>query len=552
MGAPKLLANPLCENPFYVLSVSPRDDRHRIVEAAEERALFLDAELCAKARSDLTNPRTRLAAEVAWLTAVSPRRAGELIAFVRDTPQEVPGLRGMTPLCHANLIGASLYVLRPEADPESWISAILRLGEVIDQVGCDRVLSDINADRFVAGFPEIHALKMVEDAVSERRRSLRDSIRDALDRLPSAKLCQVVTAVVETATNKGESPAPALIDELVDVYALQTQHFLECEAASVRVCIERVEKAARAGNDDGIQSGLDKLGIVLRNWDRVAQPIQLSTKSRGIRHELSHTLAVEIRSLGIGLFNEHEKLDVAQQVTKLLQEVFEEIPDVAERLEQDAEAIEGLFATRDRMVSEAREWERKITYRAEVGTIFKTILSISPEGLQWGSIFIPLNEVKAVRWGGTRHSVNGIPTGTSYSIYFAGLKQSVVVDTRKSEVYKNFIDRFWQAIGVRLLTELLSELREGSRRRFGETTVDDEGMVLIRRHVFRSDEEVPCKWHELVIWNADGSFCVAKKEDKKVSIALPYLTVDNTHILEAAMRMIWKRGGRRLSDLLSS
>ena len=57
----------LLENPFHILSASPRDNRRRIMELADERSLLLDSGKCMQARSDLTNPRKRLSAEIAWL-----------------------------------------------------------------------------------------------------------------------------------------------------------------------------------------------------------------------------------------------------------------------------------------------------------------------------------------------------------------------------------------------------------------------------------------------------------------------------------------------------
>lgn len=69
--APRFAATALNKSPFAVLGVTTRDDRRRIVELAEEKSLELDHELCQKARSDLTNPRTRLSAEIAWLPGVS-------------------------------------------------------------------------------------------------------------------------------------------------------------------------------------------------------------------------------------------------------------------------------------------------------------------------------------------------------------------------------------------------------------------------------------------------------------------------------------------------
>src|SRR6188474_139364 len=73
----------LHKNPFWVLWVTTRDDRNRIVELADEKALVLDADVCQKARAELINPRTRLTAEVAWLPGVSPNRAWQIATALR-------------------------------------------------------------------------------------------------------------------------------------------------------------------------------------------------------------------------------------------------------------------------------------------------------------------------------------------------------------------------------------------------------------------------------------------------------------------------------------
>ncbi len=78
---------PLHSSPFYVLGASVRDGRKRIVELADERSLVADADLCAKARGDLTNPRNRLAAEIAWLPGLSPNAAKVLIETFPITPR---------------------------------------------------------------------------------------------------------------------------------------------------------------------------------------------------------------------------------------------------------------------------------------------------------------------------------------------------------------------------------------------------------------------------------------------------------------------------------
>jgi hypothetical protein len=101
-----------------------------------------------------------------------------------------------------------------------------------------------------------------------------------------------------------------------------------------------------------------------------------------------------------------------------------------------------------------------------------------------------------------------------------------------------------------LLTEYLEGLRDGKKYRFGSTVMSDHGMELERRKLFGSNERVFCHWGELVIWNGPGVFCIGKKDDKKLAASFSYQEEDNIHVIEAAIRMFWKRGGDRLSSLL--
>ena len=62
----------LLQNPFYILNATQRDNRHRIIELAEKQSLLSDADKCMEARSELTNPRKRISAEVAWMPGIVP------------------------------------------------------------------------------------------------------------------------------------------------------------------------------------------------------------------------------------------------------------------------------------------------------------------------------------------------------------------------------------------------------------------------------------------------------------------------------------------------
>lgn len=545
--APELTA--LHFNPFCLLGATMRDDRHRIVELAEEKSLSLDSETCTKARSDLTNPRNRLSAEIAWLPGVSPKRASEFVRIVQEDHGALMNQEGAPPLAEANLMAAAFELLDPGMSTKDWADWITLFANIVEEIDPESVLRDINEDRAVAGFPEVKVLDAIESELAERRRYYKDAIYAAINRLPPAKLAEAVTLAVDLMTDSGESNAPALIDELVDSYELGTQDFLRKEADNALKLVESARQAAPKG-EQAVKPLLDRLDTVICNWDKVAQPIQISKKSRGLAHDMSHELAYEIRGLGVYLSNEHGMLDATQRLIKISQGIFAELPEVAAQLHEDAETIEGIFQKRKEAQEQAGQWAVEITFKTELGLVFKDTLAISPHGVQWKDKVFPLETISRVRWGGTRHSVNGIPTGTTYTICFGDHREIASVETNKEWVFSKFVDKLWRAVCVQILAEMLAKMSKGSRFRFGESVVDDLGMEVVKRKFFGSNERIYCKWAQLVIWNGPGTFCVGIKGEEKANVALSYLEVDNVHILEAAIRMLWKKGGPKLSALL--
>ena len=73
----------LLQNSFYILNATQQDNRHRIMELAEKQILLSDTDKCMEARTELTNPRKRISAEVAWLPGVRSRTRLRYIAAVR-------------------------------------------------------------------------------------------------------------------------------------------------------------------------------------------------------------------------------------------------------------------------------------------------------------------------------------------------------------------------------------------------------------------------------------------------------------------------------------
>ncbi len=353
----------LLKNPFHILTASPRDNRRRIMELADERSLLVDSSECTEARSELTSPRKRLSAEVAWLPGIGPKRVLDLISLVESNPsrlieklntggtdssepskelrkwlddresalqtkfrfEESGGhmslrddvvhpdsldepLRSeairylaihepsyvkafghssdakLPPLPRANLLAAGLSRLSDHSadDLAEWIVQISWAFEDIDHENLSVI---INEERVVSGFPEVSDLSAVEAEIQERRRYYRQVIKSALDNLSPKDLVETVTLAVESATDYGEEHGPILISDLVDSYEVEAQGFLDKEEANIKALVNRLRDAVDAEKQDSLLDPMVKQLIhVVKNWDTVAQPIQVSTKSRGLDH----------------------------------------------------------------------------------------------------------------------------------------------------------------------------------------------------------------------------------------------------------------------------
>ncbi len=541
-------------NPFHILAASPRDSRRRIVELADERSLVLDSSKVMEARSDLTTPRKRLSAEVAWLPGIGPRRAAEVLLILKSSPTDLLAVDKLSSIARANLLAAGLARL-PDYNADAVAHWILELAWAFEDIDPEDLCVIINEERIVSGIPEVSDLSAIEAEIQERRGYFRQVIKTALDNLPPRELVEAVTDAVETATDNGEEHGPILIADLVDSYEVEAQEFLDKEESNIRCLVEKLRAMLDNGEPDSAFDPLvAQLVKVVKNWDTVAQPIQVSSHSRGLDHNASLRIAGLLRNLAVYMFNEHGKLNYSQYLTNVIKEVFAEVGEIAERTAEDSDTLDEIAEHKARLIEEAKrrdeEWRREITFETELGVIFKEKLRISPEGIEWKGRRWDLESITRVRWGGTRHSVNGIPTGTTYSIIFGDRTQSASVELKNEHIYSSFVDCLWRAVGVRLLTEYLEGLREGKKYRFGSAVMSDLGMELERAKLFSSNERVFCRWCELIIWNGAGVFCVGKKEDKKLATSFSYQNEDNIHVLEAAMRAFWKRGGDRLSSLL--
>ena len=273
-------------------------------------------------------------------------------------------------------------------------------------------------------------------------------------------------------------------------------------------------------------------------------------KALGLDHKLSHDIAWGIRSLSIELFNQYNMVAAVTSLTKLIQELFAELPAVVERLDEDEELISEII--QDRKIAELRKSEeaKEITYETDLGLLFKDKLRISSNGVEYKNNRISLEQISWVRWGAVRKSVNGFPAGTEYTFAMGGSDVvTILVKTGKREVYEAFTNCLWKAVCVRLLQQYLEVLKAGKQVSIGGVAFDDNGIYLTKHKIFGS-EIIYNAWGEVSYYSANGSLIIINKADKKTYVELSFLSVWNVHILEVIIRLSFESWKGRLSGLL--
>ncbi len=534
----------LASNPFSILGVTPLDDRRRIIANAEEHALHGDQAQCQRARSDLTNPRTRLHAELAWFPGVEAAVVEKLQAALKADPLKVlASPAGLTPLARANLMCAGFEALDPQnpGDAAKLAEFMREFGQVVDKLDLAAIVTSVNDDRRVAGFPEVQDLSAVDEVLSGLRKQYKDVLVDLLDRMPSAMLVDTMTLLVSRATANGSMTAPALIDDLVDAYALETQALLESERENMAKMAERT--LAQGGEGEAkVNPAIDQILLIARHWCHIARPIQLSMKARGMANLHSEQLAGELRELGVGLFNKHGLFTVADRMTNLLIELFAGVPRAREQLEADALRLKEIEEERLQVQRWDAEWRRAISFQAEAGLLSKHPLRIGPEGVSWKGQDLRLSDITQVRWGRNRQLLHGFPVGTYHSVDIADARTTLQIRMRQEATYTAFIHSLWRAVCVRLMYELAHGLKSGKTLSFGKVQVQDEGITL-------RNSATRLAWRDIKLSSSNG-FLVIEARQGGARDQLSYAEIWNVHVLEQVMRACLEKGADRLSAYL--
>ncbi len=393
----------LLQNSFYILNATQRDNRHRIMELAEKQSLLSDTNKCMEARSELTNPRKRISAEVAWLPGVPPERVYDILLLLESsvgnrrgcdaiTPiapidsfatalvrvpyakksiiadevletlklskgdfrevGEFLGIHTLTPIARSNLLAARMLRL-PDYTSNVIAEWILAIVQTFENINPPEVQAILNVEREASNFPEITEHSDITSEIQNRKRYYQQVIKFSLENIHSAKeRAKTVMIVIESAADGAANHWPILIEDTIDSYEHGAETFLEIEEKNIETQDKKIRIAADEETSDGILTTMmDELLQTVKDWNVIAQPIQLKKKRQGLRHDASHHVADRVRQLAIFLFNEYDKLNFSQKILNVLQEAFTEIPAIAERITADLETLNRIAERREPEIS---------------------------------------------------------------------------------------------------------------------------------------------------------------------------------------------------------
>lgn len=540
----------LFDTPFYKLGVGVRDSKRTIQSKAEDVALLNDSDIDNELIAAISNPAKRLVSEVAWLPGVPDEDVNTVLKVMEKNPEHMLDLEWLgddySECVYANALLAAFKKINC-FNKNMLVRWIIKISEIFDNIDVDYLLCEINDDREEAGFPLIDDEQIVQTELNARRKIFAKAFRDALDALSTNDLVDTITQIIETDTCNGEVSAYSLVYDLIDLYEVETQDFFDKTNEVIRgMCKNIINNAKVSPSSAQIHKQVDDLLRLLRRWDKVGQPIQVSMQSKGLNHRVSEDIAAIVRSLSIDLFNNHGELEITKKINTALQQVFAEVFSVVDKAEEDEKVLNEIEENRKKREAEETKERERMKYSAYIGdgTVY-----VDYEGIRYRDRRIQFDDIKYVLWGGINHVSDGRLLKVENTIdMHDGQSPFVLSMTNHENEFENIRKRLWNRTVPRLIFEMCKLFRDGGSRKFGNVEFRDDGITMIintpsgkRRKTF--------DWDNVTIGNLPGAFCLKIRGSRQWDLKLEYLKEYDVHILESLMRESYEQGNENLSDV---
>jgi hypothetical protein len=544
----------ISENPFCRINARAHHNRAKLIDLADTQGLVGDPDDAARALSDLTNPRKRVAAEVAWFPGVSAAHADVLLSMLKTPPILLSNAQDLPPpgMARANLLAAGLRRLDAEdRTPSSVAVWIMEISTSFEYAEPDTLMLLINDDRMVSGFPEITDISAVRGELNDQRRYFRSVIMSALGSMRESDRLETIMKVVRSSTGDGSKLASAVVFDMVDLYEVESKAALAKQEQKLQFLMARVRDAAEQNQSDSDTANLiGGLMTDFRAWRHVIEPIHICSRVRGLKSTRDALLgaAAELESALSAL----GRTNLAEALSESLKKVFADDWELSYESEK-TEKIQASVAQPPEAAVDTPEktpdYAGELIFETDVEVISLEKLRISSEFIEWQGRRWNVGSITRMRWGRITDDEPGARSVISYRVFWGDEAGWASMDFVNGRLYEKIVRGLWKAVGQKLLRGILAGLRDGGSYRFGTVTANDRGIEL-ERHDGAEGGRVFCAWTDAVIMDQSGAFRIGKSDDNQIWTDFRYLEEDNINLLENAVRLREKHGAPRLSSLL--
>ena len=348
----------LFENPFFILGAVPLDNRYRIFALAEEKNLLLDSEKCSEARNTLTTPQRRLTAELNWFLGCSSETVVEIVDYISalqsGLQSEEINTSGFNTLAELNLKRFAFPFLNI-GDVFKCKHAILEISRLFEAVDSEQIRFAINETRSVSGFAIITNITEIDAELRNIRSEIGSTISQILADMSTDNVAELATMLAEKYSADERYCGSAVIDDVISAYALQ---FNEELLNQKRVICKRVEHIDQIVDDIQVDVAINDLIQLINRWDKLAQPLQLDARAKGVSHDDSEELADTIGVMAVDLYK-HGQIAASLKLVSVLKDVFAELPEFAESIGGVADTLSRLKVERDEEERDEKEALRR-------------------------------------------------------------------------------------------------------------------------------------------------------------------------------------------------
>jgi len=296
-------------SPFYLLGVSPRDNRAIVAQAAETAMAegTLDEAVATRAQQILMSPRLRLGAELSWLAGLAPNRVKQFIESISLDANAVANL--------PRLAGANLAAHRCSSQLSPVHHGLFfRFYARRDD---NEILSVINSERRAGGFPEA-SLELLQEVMADTTQQHASSFIDFISREPSPG--DTLLSLLKEHFVEG-SDVIGFLDDIAqrfEVWALGS--FQQAEEVITGV-LTKIQETPTT-----LDEHLPTFSKAIAVWASVAAPHQFMLSRRHLNHPRTEELFAKIRDVCLRLNNELDDPTTPLALTKAALPAFKGSP----------------------------------------------------------------------------------------------------------------------------------------------------------------------------------------------------------------------------------